>query len=1060
MKRLFIALTLCGLAGQSWAAEKSARDIIKASGVQGGLVVHLGAGDGKFTAQLQIDDRFVVHGLYRNRQQIGEARKHINQLNLYGAVSVQHWDKGKKYLPYADNLVNLVVAEDLGNIPTSEVTRVLAPLGVAWIKSGGSWKKISKPWPADIDEWTHYLHAPDNNAVAQDTRVGLPKHVQWIGFPKFARSHEQLASVSAMVSSGGRIFYLIDEGLRSDIRMPPRWKLVARDAFNGVILWKRNVDKWSNHLHGFRSGPPDLPFRLVTGGDRVYVTLGLDQPVTALDAATGRTLMTYKGSQRTRQIIHTGDALVMLLGSSQVAIHMKRRGNKESASRVMIAANPKTGDILWRKEVSLETLLPLVVSGDWLLYQTDKQLVCLKLKSGDKKWSIPHPCRLAARPHEWQWASPTLVAHKGIVYVADFRKLSAFSIEDGKALWNCSSTAGFCSPPDIFVIDDLVWRGYTRSRGSADFGEGLDAKTGKRKKTINTKKAWDYATLAHHRCYRPKATSRFIMSSRSGVEFINVKSGKINPNHWVRGTCQYGIMPANGLLYAPPHSCACNIKTMLKGMFAFASSRSEPKIARADDVRLETGEAVGKISRKIAADDWPTFRHDNERSGRTATSVPNDLKQAWRTKIGGRLSSPVMGCGKIFVAAVDAHTIHAMDAAGGKPLWSYTAGGRIDSPPTIYRNTVLFGSADGWVYCLGETDGSLVWRFRCAPGNRLIVVRGQLESAWPVHGSVLVEKGKVVVAAGRSSYLDGGIYVYRLDPATGKKLSETVIHSLDPKTGDQPDGGVDLRGVLNDVLAASGGSVYMRHLKINFKTGDDLEIGPPHLFAPTGFLDYAWWHRSYWIFGSDAVCMPPVNESGWQIWPRVGNMVPSGRILSLGDETVFGYGRDKYPGGMSGQIRGGETYRLFAAEKKMSGPLPSYREKQHLRGARSGNRLGLKVTQRDRRHGAPSLHRYRWSKPMPIFVRALVLADKTLVLAGPPEPTESRSAQLQLKAPDKAEAAFLGKQGAVLRLVSAADGETLTEYKLDSSPIFDGMIAAGNRIYISLQDGSLVCFGK
>jgi len=97
---------------------------------------------------------------------------------------------------------------------------------------------------------------------------------------------------------------------------------------------------------------------------------------------------------------------------------------------------------------------------------------------------------------------------------------------------------------------------------------------------------------------------------------------------------------------------------------------------------------------------------------------------------------------------------------------------------------------------------------------------------------------------------------------------------------------------------------------------------------------------------------------------------------------------------------------------------------------------------------------------MSVFVRALVLADKTLFLAGPPEPAEARTSNLKLKAPDKAEAAFLGKQGAVLWGVSAADGKTLAEYKLESSPVFDGMIAARSRIYISLQDGSLVCFGK
>ena len=32
----------------------------------------------------------------------------------------------------------------------------------------------------EIDEWTHYLHGPDNNAVADDTRVGPPRYMQWV----------------------------------------------------------------------------------------------------------------------------------------------------------------------------------------------------------------------------------------------------------------------------------------------------------------------------------------------------------------------------------------------------------------------------------------------------------------------------------------------------------------------------------------------------------------------------------------------------------------------------------------------------------------------------------------------------------------------------------------------------------------------------------------------------------------------------------------------------------------------------------------------------------------
>ena len=63
-------------------------------------------------------------------------------------------------------------------------------------------------------------------------------------------------------------------------------------------------------------------------------------------------------------------------------------------------------------------------------------------------------------------------------------------------------------------------------------------------------------TQHHHRCYRNKATCRYLVLGRSGVEFVDLKTGEGEPHHWVRGTCQYGVMPCNGLLYVPPDSCA------------------------------------------------------------------------------------------------------------------------------------------------------------------------------------------------------------------------------------------------------------------------------------------------------------------------------------------------------------------------------------------------------------------------------------------------------------------------------------------------------------------------
>ncbi|MFW6164317.1 MAG: methyltransferase domain-containing protein, partial [Planctomycetota bacterium] len=290
-----------------------AREIVETTGIRGGLVVHLGCGDGTLTAALKPSDSYLVHGLDRAAKHVAAARKHIRKLGLYGPVAVARL-RGAR-LPYADNLVSLVIAENLGGVPMAEVLRVLRPEGVAYVKADGQWTKRTKPRPKDIDTWTHYLHGPNNNAVAHDAVVASPHRVQWVGEPKWARHHNHLSSLSAMVCSGGRWFAIVDEGPIATLALPPEWKLVARDAFSGVVLWKRDVGPWEGHLRPFRSGPTELARRLVAVGDRVYVTLGYNKPLVALDAATGKTLHTYEGTKGTVEILCAEGVLYLVAGT-------------------------------------------------------------------------------------------------------------------------------------------------------------------------------------------------------------------------------------------------------------------------------------------------------------------------------------------------------------------------------------------------------------------------------------------------------------------------------------------------------------------------------------------------------------------------------------------------------------------------------------------------------------------------------------------------------------------------------------------------------------------------
>ena len=229
--------------------------------VQGGFIVHLGCGDGERTLALRPNERYQVHGLDKDSENVNLARAKIKAAGMYGPVSIDRLPGNK--LPYIDDMVNLVVVEKLGEVPMTEVMRVLAPKGVAHVNHGGEWKTTVKPRPNDIDDWTHFLHGPGGNAVARDKKVGPPRHLQWLGSPRWSRHHDRMASMSALVSSGGRVFYVMDEGSRVSIQLPARWTLVARDAFNGVILWKKPMKKWHSHLWPLKSGPTQLARRLV-----------------------------------------------------------------------------------------------------------------------------------------------------------------------------------------------------------------------------------------------------------------------------------------------------------------------------------------------------------------------------------------------------------------------------------------------------------------------------------------------------------------------------------------------------------------------------------------------------------------------------------------------------------------------------------------------------------------------------------------------------------------------------------------------------------------------------
>jgi len=1078
---LCMSCTLSAVMAQPSGFDQKARQILDTTGIKGGLIVHLGCGDGKLTAALRINDSpardsfrgYIVHGLDTEAKNVAKAREHISSLDLYGPVSVDRFD-GKR-LPYIDNLVNLVVAEDLGSVPMAEAMRVLAPGGTLYTKQNGLWRKTVKPRPTNIDEWTHYFHDASNNAVAHDTVVGPPRHIQWTAEPQHTRSHEHIPSIYALVSAGGRIFYIADEASIASIRQTPKWRLVARDAFNGILLWKRPISTWFPHIVNWGQTPRQLQRKLVAVGNRVYVTLGLHAPLTAVDAATGETLKVYENTRGTEEVVlHKGTLLLVvrsvteerttelakwaqLLKKKESPLHKREsaeplvkrlRATEAKGEKAVLALDADTGRLLWKKDGANASWLrtySLCADGDRVFYQNGKETVCLDIGTGRKLWSVS--------------SAPLRMVFDGSVFCADGKTITALSAQTGETRW--TQAASLSSVRDLFVAGGSLWVGgfkpFPKKRGPSwgpYFATQRDLATGEMLMHVEPENPWH-----HHRCYLNKATDRYILVGRRGTEFIDLESGDVLWHSWARGVCKYGVMPCNGLLYTPPHPCACYVAAKLTGFNALAPERaSRFTVNKPDEGRLERGPAydqtINNQSSIINRSEWPTYRHDAERSGCTQTPVPAVLRRRWKVKVGrkplrGKLTAPTVAEGKVFVASVDEHRVCAMDADSGQSIWHFTAGARVDSPPTLNQGRAIFGCRDGYVYSLRASDGKLAWRLRAARDGRRIAACGQLESASPVLGSVLVQDGVVYFTAGRSSYLDGGIDLYRLEPETGRTLSRTPIYSPDPETGKQPRqfAPSSMPGARADILTGDGSSVYLRDMVFD-KRGVELPKGSPpkagliqsrpsawHLFTLTGFLDDSWAHRSYWIFGTH--CSISTGCSG-----RDRNLI-YGRLLVFDESMIYGYGRRQVH--WSNQLQDG-AYRLFAVKRgegtaQTSASFQPSQPKPLLR----------------------SRPVEQWTKPVAIQVRAMVLADGpgpsgaegVLFVAGPPADAGNGPAGR-----DENKGALQKKSPGLLMAISASDGTELAQYQLDSSPVFDGMAAAYGRLYVSMEDGSLLCLAE
>ena len=184
--------------------------------------------------------------------------------------------------------------------------------------------------------------------------------------------------------------------------------------------------------------------------------------------------------------------------------------------------------------------------------------------------------------------------------------------------------------------------------------------------------------------------------------------------------------------------------------------------------------ALPVIACTVFAEDWPTYQHDNRRSGITKEQLPKQLKKAWVYNSPALPQKAWAGAAKwdayaevtplksmrnfdpvFYVTAVGDSlyfgssaddSVHCLNAETGKINWSFPADGPVRMPPSLHNGNAYFGSDDGFAYCLNAKDGSFVWKYKPSQQLRLIPSNGKMISLLPCRTGVMIHDKKAYCA--------------------------------------------------------------------------------------------------------------------------------------------------------------------------------------------------------------------------------------------------------------------------------------------------------------------------
>lgn len=319
---------------------------------------------------------------------------------------------------------------------------------------------------------------------------------------------------------------------------------------------------------------------------------------------------------------------------------------------------------------------PAIAGTQVLIGSDNYKLYCVDLETGQPQWTFEAGNPIFSSPAVW---NGRVYIGEGLHYTVD-AKLYCLDLRDGQVLWSYQTSSHVESSPTV-------------ADGKVYFGAGNDGLV--------------------------------CLDAMDGVVKWNYKDAYIAGGPLVVDDRVYfGSGYGSNALY-----CVSTADGQLLWRKDFAASVwGAPSWA---DRRLYVAVGNGNFNES-----------DENPFGEVRCLDPSNGSDIWRftgTK-DGVLTSVVVS-GRLAVFGSRDGSLYALDTATGKQVWRVCIGAPILSTPTVVAGRVLFGADDGQFRCLDLADGHEIWSYDTT-GDMLIIMEDPR-----IQSSAAVGGGKVVFGA-------------------------------------------------------------------------------------------------------------------------------------------------------------------------------------------------------------------------------------------------------------------------------------------------------------------------